>query len=61
MLYNAFLIHIYSVLVSWENGNISGKLMEFDSRIRLETLVLVSYLVRGIQSRGQARFFVYNI
>ncbi len=28
MLYKSFLIHIYSVLVSWKNGNISGKIME---------------------------------
>ncbi len=29
MLYKSFRIHIFSVLVSWENGNISGKIMEF--------------------------------
>ncbi len=38
MLYKYFLTHIYLVLVSWKNGNISGKIMEFDSGIRLETL-----------------------
>ena len=40
MLYKSFLIHIYSVLVSWKNGNISGKIMEFDSGIWLETLLI---------------------
>ncbi len=38
MLYLSFLIHIFSVLVSWKNRNIPGKIMEFDSGIRLETL-----------------------
>ena len=28
MLYKSFLILIYSELVSWKNGNISGKIME---------------------------------
>ncbi len=28
MLYISFLFHIYWVLVSWKNGNISGKIME---------------------------------
>ena len=36
----SILIHIYSVLVSWKYGSISGKIMEFDSVIRLETLYI---------------------
>ncbi len=40
MLCKSFLIHIYSVLVSWKNGDISGKIMEFDFGIWLETLYL---------------------
>ena len=42
MLYIFFLIHIYWVLVSWKNENISGKIMEFNFGIWLETLI---YLV----------------
>ncbi len=38
ILYISTFIHIYSVLVSWKNRSISGKIMEFDSGIRLETL-----------------------
>ena len=38
MLYKSFLINIFSVLVSWKNGNNFGKITEFDSAIWLETL-----------------------
>ena len=29
---------IFGTCISWKNGNISGKIMEFDPGIRLETL-----------------------
>ncbi len=32
----AFLIHIYSVIVSWKSGNISGKIMENPWNLILE-------------------------
>ncbi len=47
MLYKSFLIDIYSVLESWKNGNISGNIIEFDSGIKLETLLIKNPIMNG--------------
>ncbi len=39
-LVQVFSNSYFGLLVSWKNRNISGKIREFDSGIRLETLIL---------------------